>query len=400
MRILFLSRWFPEPPDNGSKMRITNVLKQLAVAHEISLVSFTDAGKTTESPWGDLGEYCARVRTAPFHEYRPTSARALTGLFSIQPRSLVDTYSRDLAAAISDEARRFCPDLVIASQLAMAPYVSILHGVPAILEEIELTVYRDEFRHAPTPRYRVRALLTWLKLQAYLKSILPRFTACTVVSEGERRNLTSAVPGYRSVRVLPNAIDLAAYSGGYGPPEPNSLIYAGSVTYRANYDAVQHFLTNIYPRISRGLAAPVVRITGRHEGVDLSGLPRLPGVQFTGRVDDVRPLVARSWGAVVPLRVGGGSRLKILESMALGTPVISTAKGAEGLEVRAGEDILLADDPAEFAERTDQLLQSITLRQRLAEGGRQLVESKYNWDAVGRDLRSLVETIPVRARIP
>jgi polysaccharide biosynthesis protein PslH len=127
-------------------------------------------------------------------------------------------------------------------------------------------------------------------------------------------------------------------------------------------------------------------------GVDIANLLMPPGVQLTGYLADVRPTIAESWVSLVPLRQGGGTRLKILEAMALGTPVVSTSKGAEGLETNHGENILLADTAAEFAQRTIELLRSPELRARLVAGGRRLVESRYDWRVVGADLRQVVNS--------
>jgi glycosyltransferase involved in cell wall biosynthesis len=157
-------------------------------------------------------------------------------------------------------------------------------------------------------------------------------------------------------------------------------------------------LAEAFPRIARAVPDVALTVTGAHTGVDLASLPRPAGVRFTGHVPDVRPLVAQSWASVVPLRLGGGTRLKILESMALGTPVVSTTKGAEGLEVADGENILLADGPPAFADRVVELIRSPELRERIAAGGRRLVERAYDWHVVGRRLSNLVRDVAGGAR--
>jgi glycosyltransferase involved in cell wall biosynthesis len=153
------------------------------------------------------------------------------------------------------------------------------------------------------------------------------------------------------------------------------------------------FLREVFPIIVRENPDVKLTITGSTSGVDLSGL-RLNGrVWLSGYVDDVRALIARAAICVVPIREGGGTRLKILEAMALGTPVVSTTKGAEGLEVVDGEHLLLADDAHFFAQRTLDLLRTPRLRQRLTENARRLVEQKYDWEEIGRGFVSLVEEV-------
>jgi glycosyltransferase involved in cell wall biosynthesis len=399
MRILLLSRWLPYPPDNGSKIRIFNILEQLARQHEVSLISFAaSTDRFDQDSLRALRQHCVRVRTVPFQPYRPTSARALLGLLSPQPRSLVDSDSAEMRRAVAEEVGRHGCDLVVASQIDMVPYAMAIPGVPAVFEEVELSLRRVDPRARLTPAARARQQLTWLKLGAYLRRVLPRFAACTVVSEQERQNLRELVPGYSRVSVIPNALDLSRYQGAFGSPEPNSLVFAGALTYDANRDAADYFLGSVLPLVAAAEPAVALRITGGTTGVDLSTLPHHPAAQFTGYVPDIRPVVAQSWASVVPLRLGGGTRLKILESMALGTPVVATSKGAEGLDATDGEDILIADDPAGFAEKVVALLRSPALRQRLAAGGHRLVEARYDWRAVGRDLRALVDAV-VPARV-
>jgi glycosyltransferase involved in cell wall biosynthesis len=174
---------------------------------------------------------------------------------------------------------------------------------------------------------------------------------------------------------------------------PNTLVFNGALTYSANYDAMRYFLSEIHPRIRREESAVSLTITGSTAGVDLSALPLDRSVHLSGQVEDVRPLVAGASVCVVPIRQGGGTRLKILEAMALGTPVVATAKAAEGLAVTPEEHILIADDPAGFTAQVLRLLRDPALRQRLARDARRLVEGTYDWPAIGRQFTQLVETV-------
>jgi glycosyltransferase involved in cell wall biosynthesis len=205
--------------------------------------------------------------------------------------------------------------------------------------------------------------------------------------------LRRVAPTYNTVEVIPNAVDLPRYNGEFGAPRPNSLVFCGALTYRANYDAVQFYLTDIDPLIAASVPERELQVTGSTAGVSLAALPPRAGVSFTGYVDDIRPVVAQSWASIVPLRQGGGTRLKILESLALGTPVVSTSKGAEGLDVNDGENILLADEPREFAAKLTHLLQSPGLRHKLAAAGRDLVASRYDWRVTGARLCALVDEL-------
>jgi glycosyltransferase involved in cell wall biosynthesis len=392
MRILFLSPWFPYPPSNGSKIRIFNTLKLLAKCHEVSLLTFADANELADHGAVEvLRGYCSTVRALPKRAFHPSSRRALLGFFGLAPRFLAGTRSSEMRTAVAEELGRRDVDLVVASQLDMVPYALDVANVPLLLEELELASFVGAAQLWGRRVERLRRRLTWLKLGTYLRRVLPRFAACTVVSELERANVGLVAPQYNRVHVIPNAIDLTYYRGHFGATRPDSLVFAGALSYGANFDASQAFLAEEYPLILRAAPNVELRVTGGTAGIDLGGLPRQPGVRFTGYVDDIRPLVAQSTVSVVPLRGGGGTRLKILESMALGTPVVSTTKGAEGLDVTHGEDILIADGPAEFARHVVELLASPGLRQRLADGGRRLVAARYDWDHVGEALSVIVQ---------
>lgn len=393
VHILFLSRWFPYPADNGSKIRILGLLEHLAQRHRVSLLSFVPPDEPAHAGrMAALREYCDRIEVVPYRDFRASSPRALTGLLSRRPRFLVDTYHPEMADLVSRTLRQNTYDLVVASQLDMAPYAVAHPRLPAILDELELAPFRAP-RRSDSLRGRWRASLTWLKLSGYLRQILPRFSACTVASEMERDYLGEITPQLSNVHVLPNAIDLSRYMLPYDPPEPKTLVYSGALTYAANYDAVVHFAQDILPIIRQADPQVRLRVTGAHTGVDLGPISQHPGIELTGYVEDVRPVVAQSWAAVVPLRQGGGTRLKILEAMALGTPVVATPKGAEGLQVTDGQDILLASRPDAFAASVIQLLQSPALRSRLAAGGRSLVAAKYDARNIGERLCALVEEV-------
>ena len=173
--------------------------------------------------------------------------------------------------------------------------------------------------------------------------------------------------------------------------EPNTLVFNGSLTYHANYDAMRYFLAEVFPLIQQQEPGVSLTITGPTSGVDLSGLRLNDGVRLSGYLDDIRPLLASASACVVPIRSGGGTRLKILEAMALGTPVVSTSKGAEGLEVTPGKQILVADEPAEFAAQVICLLRAPALREQLRTRARRLVEQQYDWREIGQRFANLVE---------
>ncbi|MCX7856163.1 MAG: glycosyltransferase family 4 protein, partial [Anaerolineae bacterium] len=192
---------------------------------------------------------------------------------------------------------------------------------------------------------------------------------------------------------VPNGVDPEQYQGDFGPVEPDTLVFPGALTYEANFEAMRFFLGEIFPRIRQARPRATIYITGRTDGVDLSRLPLGDGVVLTGYLPDVRPRVARSAVCIAPLTLGGGTRIKILEAMALGTPVVATSKGAEGLEVMPGRDLLIADDPEAFAAAVVRVLEDENLRAALSAAGRRLVAERYDWRVIGQQLTAFLEQI-------
>jgi glycosyltransferase involved in cell wall biosynthesis len=377
MKILFLSRWFPYPTDNGAKLRIYNLLRGLAKEHEVHLLSFAD--DPANAPKAHLETFCRSVRVAAWKEYQPTSQRALLGVFSLAPRSLMDIYCRDMEKLIRQALAENEFDLIIPSQWQMAAYRHLFSNHPVLFEELEVGVTYGQYAGATSAVARLRAGLTWFKHRCYLRNLLSSGKPCTVVSQEERRLLKAAVPGAGPIHVIPNGVNLEEYAAPYLAPQPNSLIFTGSFRYRPNYEAMLWFIEQILPRIQAQIPGVTLTITGDSAGLPL---PSHPGVTQTGFVPDVRTLLAQAWASVVPLMVGGGTRLKILEAMAIGTPVISTSKGAEGLEVRASEHLLISDKAEEFASQTIELLRNPILRQNLSARGRELVACHYEWRVI------------------
>jgi glycosyltransferase involved in cell wall biosynthesis len=385
MNVLFLSRWFPYPPDNGSKIRAFNLIRRLSSHHEIDLISFTSEMVSAER-LAVMRRYCQRVDVALYKPFQPNRLKARLGFFSWQPRSVIDTHSLEVQRLVEEAGRRCSFDVVIASEIDMAPYALALPSTPKVLEELELTKIHDRFIEQRHPLKKLRSGLTWWKLSRYMADLLRAFDGCTVVSEQEREQVLQVSPGCCPVAVVPNGVDVACDAMDFGPPEADTLVYSGALTYGVNFDAVDFFLREVFPLIQAKRPAVRLSVTGKLAGVSIDRLPANDGLVLTGYLDDVRPTVAQSWACVVPLRVGGGTRLKILEALALGTPVVSTSLGAEGLEVTPGVDILIADEPTEFADATLRLLEDPALRAQLAANGRRLVRRRYDWDQIGEQL--------------
>lgn len=389
MKILFLSRWFPYPMNNGSKIRIYNLLRGLSQHHEIILLSFADQpGTNPEAP--EVRKFCSKVRAVPWREFDPNNIRARLAAFSLEPRSIADTFSPEMAGAITESLNDGRYDLVIASQLQMAAYYPYFRNVPAIFEEFEVGLFHDRAFSADG-RIRFRHALTWFKLRLYLSQLLESFRACTVVSERERLLLARNFPRFdRPVEVIPNCLNMEEYSGVAAEKKPQTLIFTGSFTYNANYEAMYWFVSEVFPLVLEKAPEARLIVTGDHANLPL---PSSRNITLAGFVEDVKSLIASSAVSLAPLLSGGGTRLKILEAMALGTPVVATSKGAEGLDAADGEHLLLADSPAQFAECVIRLLSDEKLRRRLAENAALLAREKYDWGRAFADYSRLMNEV-------
>ncbi|MBN1875883.1 MAG: glycosyltransferase [Anaerolineae bacterium] len=392
MRILFLSTWFPYPPDNGSKLRVYHLLHALSQKHEVTLVSFAFDTAQPEV-LGNLRALCADVRVVslnPFVENKVGTLRTFLSLRPMTSRSI--PAMRELVASV---LHLHAFDAVIASTEMMATYADAAPvGAPKILEEHNsMSRWAWERYDEQTDLFqRARCWVSWHKQRWYTARTFPRCALVTMVSEADRQATLSAVGIDRlRVEVVPNGVDCGHNRPGLAQPRPTMLVYNGALTYSANYDAMQWFLAEVYPRIKTVAPGVSLTITGATKGVDLAGLALDTSVHLIGYVDDVRLPVAEAAICVVPIRQGGGTRLKILEAMALGTPVVATSKGAEGLDVVNGEHLLLGDTPEALADAVLRVMGDSVLRERLCRSARALVERRYDWKTIGAQFVTLVE---------
>jgi glycosyltransferase involved in cell wall biosynthesis len=281
-------------------------------------------------------------------------------------------------------------DCVIASQIDMAAYADCFAGTPAVFDELELGFSYNRRHSATTPWSQLRHRLTWAKHRYFVTNLLGLFQLTTVVSQAELRLARKLCGTKVRVEVIPNGLNLLRYQTANDPRQLDTLVFTGSFGYEPNYRAMVWFQGQVYPLIAKSRPNLRVIITGDHRG---RRLPNCANVTMTNHVADVRPILANATCAIVPLQEGGGTRLKLLEAMAMRTPVVSTTKGAEGLEVTDWKHLLLADTPLEFANALDLLLASPDLRTALSNNAYALLDEKYNYQTSAARLISLIEQI-------
>lgn len=380
-RILYLSRWYPFPPDNGSRLRVWHHLRALSRSYDVTLISFAAAAQQP----AEVEPFCERVVTVPYIPFVPTRGRARLGFLSRRPRSLVDTESAAMRAAVESEVRAGGIAAVVLSTLELMPYRDALGDLPAILDDAEFGSLAEAMRTSSLWR-RARARASWLKQRGYLRRELARYAACSVTSEAELALFREAVPGAPFL-VIENAVDVG------DPPcaarQPHRLVFNGSLSYSPNRTAMEWFCRRVLPRIRAEVPDVELMISGQ---LPAEGFAAGDGVHLAGRVDDIRALVASASICVAPIRSGGGTRLKILEAMALGTAVVATSKCVEGLAVVHDRHLLLAEEEETFAAQVLRLLRDAGLAERLTRAARALVAERYDAARVGEKFRLLVES--------
>lgn len=387
LRLLVVSGWFPYPI-NGAKIRTLNLIRQLAKLGQVDLISLVRTLTSSQLEIGieNLKSFCSSVHTVPGIPYEPGATFAFRKLIDSLPDSVRMTRNLDLEYAVATAYRNSRYDCVIVTESG-APGVPTFavtsQGIrPLIVDSIEFGVMRPAGSWLSSRRWRM--LLTWIKGCGFSRSLLRKADVFTVASLPEYHLFRRIAPQGVDGLVVPNGIDLSDYEGYSGHKHRKHLIFSGSFSYPVNYQAVQWFATRVWKYISMK-DEMVLRVTGNTAGCDLTPITQsCPQTIFTGFVDDVKSLIAQSGISIAPILSGGSTRIKIVEAMALGTPVVSTRVGAEGLNVVHGENILIADKPEEFAYHVEQLVNNDELWRHISYQGQLFVQNEFSAEIIGR----------------
>lgn len=398
MRILYLAARECWPLTTGARLRDYHLARQLASRCSLTLVTLHDPKSTeSEEPPEDTG-FAEHLILPRGRSYTPQ--KLLRGLAGPTPVTVLNYYSSEASAALARILERGDYESVQIEGVHLIGYLQVLLAAPsrpAILADwhnVESDLMWRYATVAPGLARRLAARRTAGLTERAEDRLLAACQVHTVTSERDRRKLVARNPSVQ-VHVVPNGVDTAHYSGsemigvretatGVGIPE-RSILFVGSMDYHANIDAAAWFVRQIWEQIHDRHPGLSFLIVGRNPSPEVRALSS-ESVTVTGTVEDIRPFYCRALAAVVPLRVAGGTRLKILEAMAAGVPVVSTRTGAEGLEVEDGENILLADTPGEVASAIEALVLSPEARNRLSRAGRALVAERYDWSALGERL--------------
>jgi glycosyltransferase involved in cell wall biosynthesis len=380
---------------------VYNLLRRIAEKHEVSLAATLTTPEEADAV-EHLKQFCDIVETGYVQRKHPLIHLPGLVLFALagMPLELKFVYSKELANKIRKLFLKRDFDIVQLEHSRMAPYIETL---PAGSKSKSILAFHnvayDQFarisRLGGKVNDRMRAWLHSRMMRRWEPSYAERFDRCIAMSDEDRYLLTTVNPRLK-VDVIPNGVDTQMYQPLELPVNERNLLFIGTLDYPPGSDAALYFCNQILPHINGAIGNVQVWIVGANPPPEVNKLSE-KGVHVTGRVKEVLPYYKQSTACIVPLRAGGGTRLKILEAMALGRPVISTSIGCEGLGVVDGKHLLIADTPEQFAEKTVHLLTDKLLYNRIVAEARQLVVARYDWDAIAEKLMALYIELTARS---
>jgi len=396
--LLFLSQCLPYPPHSGVTNRTYNILRQLAVGFDIRLLAFSRRNHQPDAQAvarAREGIECERVRlSGPFSIVSEGSGigRLLVhvkSLLSGRPYTYFDYYDARVEEVLRSTLRDAAPSLIHMDSLDLYRWVAELGGIPTACthHSIESDLLRLRAERIGSP-----AASWYLHHQANLiqkveRDYCPAFAVNVVMSDLDGARLRTLVPGSR-VLTVPNGVDTDFFR-----PNPSASPVEGRVAFLGptymfpNRDGIDFLLNAIWPRIIARMGTASLDLIGHVSPAEQPRFENHPRVRCLGYVEDIRPPLEAAACCVVPLRVGGGTRLKILDAWSMGIAVVSTTIGCEGLDARDGENILIRDDPASFGDAVLSVLRDKELRKELGTGARRTAERTYAWNTIGEHLR-------------
>jgi glycosyltransferase involved in cell wall biosynthesis len=383
-RILLLTQVLPYPPDSGPKVKTWNVLKYLAQHHEVTLVSFVRGDQSAEV--AHLKKYCHAVHTVPMRRSPIADAWAML-------RSFVTNQSwmmvRDERQAMCDLIDQLCAqqqfDVAHADQLNMAQYAQRVRGSQQVHKVLDAhnALWLLYKRLSETMTSGVRKFLLqrdWKLLRTYEGKVCREFDGLLAVSKEDQAALEEAAGQKLNAVVIPIAVDTDEVALVQRKVHANHILHIGTMYWPPNIDGIQWFVSEVFPLVRAKLPQVVFDVVGARPPQDLLDLnTRGLGINVTGYVEDPTPYLQQCGVMVVPLRAGGGMRVKILNALSQGLPIVSTTIGAEGIAVTHNKDILIADEPQAFADAVIQLIADEKTALKLGQNGRALIQHIYDY---------------------
>jgi polysaccharide biosynthesis protein PslH len=401
MKVLFVTPYLPSPPTFGGQRRIDGLMRALSKRHALSLLAL-------HNPIDPIDEWCERTRGfCPDTEVFVQPAFALQGrakrtaqlrsLFGLRSWDAISHRNEAMVSCLRERLARETWDAVVVEFAQMAVNLTGLpRGVPCVVDEhnVEYDLQRRSATSSSNPLRRTFLEANWRKLRREELAVWRTFDGVSVTSPRDLSIVQAHAPRARCV-LSPNGVDLDEFTPPAGPPEPDTVIFFGAHNYFPNADGLRFLFAEIWPLVLAARPSVQLRIVGPLPPADIVAL-QPPNVAFEGYVTDIVAEVGRAAVAIAPLRIGGGTRLKIVEAMALARPVVATSIGAEGIEVQHDRHLILADAPRNFADAVLRMLTQPAEAAALGLRGRRLVEGAYSWDTSAARLEHLLEELVER----
>ena len=394
MKILFLSPTVPFPLTDGGRIRVFNLLKQIATKSDVTLLAL-ETQPTDADGVAQLRQLGIQVHLIP---NAPTLPRvSLSTLVNAFLKRQPITVARYALPAYRQKFR----ELIATEDFNLVHY-EMFHtaqfrtdtDLPGVLSQqnVDSAIWRRLCSETANPFYKFAYWTQQLAFQRYERVLSPMFDAVTCTSDIDAA-VFQRYCAEETIEIIPNGVDVTHYQPDFTSESPAHLIYIGSMDWYPNEDAVAFFTDEVLPKIQEKVPDVQFSIVGGNPSARVQKLAEREGIVVTGRVPEIKPYFAEATVFVVPLRIGSGTRLKILEALAMGKAIVSTSVGAEGLDLKDGEEIFIADEPIAFADAVTRLLTDPTLRRRIGENGRARVEQDYDWRSIGEKLHTLYESL-------
>jgi glycosyltransferase involved in cell wall biosynthesis len=395
MNVLWLSEIFPYPPNNGMKVWMMNFLRPLAQWHDITLITATETGEPPENV-AFVQQFCREVQVVhcPLEDAQPRPDEQSL------PASAKQFSFPALHQAVRDAMLRTSFDVVVVEMLRMAHYLpKNFDGLTVFNEhDVESLRYRSTIRMKKGLRRKLWCYQEYRRLRRYETEMVAKFDLCLCVAEHDVAILKRWAPS-ASVHYMPDPIDTEECEPFLNAPKDEKLIsFCGALNYHPNVDALLYFYRDVYPLIKQQAPDVKLLVVGRKPTEEVMSLCDDPSVTGAWDQKDIKPFLARSAVSVAPVRLGGGTKVKILTAMSLGLPVVTTPHGLEGLHAEVGANLLVGRNAREFAQQVVRLLQDRQLRQSIAESGLRRLRAHYGMDVVSRNLHELLTAALERKR--
>ena len=395
MRILWLKTELLHPVDKGGKIRTYNMLKALKRNHRITYLTLDD-GTADHSARELASEYCDELVCVPHRRREKFTTgfyvELMLNIASDLPYAIKKYESAEMRREIEKRVGQF--DVLICDFLAPAVNVPRDLDCATVLfqHNVEAMIWKRHYEVQTNPAKKTYLFRQWRKMFDFEARTCPRFD-CVVAVSREDRELMQQQYGVQNVYDVPTGVDTDFFRPtGARAAKPNSLVFTGSMDWLPNEDAIRYFTETIMPQIKQTVPGVTLTVVGRDPYPALLELSkRDPSVIVTGRVDDVRPYMEEAAIYIVPLRIGGGTRLKIYEAMAMEKPIVSTSIGAEGLPVTDGKEIVLADTPELFADAVVKLLKDPRVADEIGQCAAARVRKEFGWESVSDCFASICE---------